>query len=526
MSAFVLGKSARSSSKAVYLILLMFAALAAFSLAGAQQAFAANDMTAGGIESSPQAATSVDPQSYEYPYKDPNDSDIYISMNGRVSGTIIYDVTTKTLTIENVKSDEGYLNICILLHTVTLKLVGDNVIDEIYTFNPLIITGSGSLTGKIVGSTLKSAGITVKSGTIKGNITSGADFAMSGGTVKGNVWAYNGAAKMSGGTIAGSLSTDKKLTMTKGTIKYVSGDSSVVSCYGLDMKGGTISATNAKYGVSVRGSEGVAGNLKMTGGKIAIAGTSYTGLSISGGNLVMSGGTLAVTGSHQDAISVSYNRYRSKNYGGKVQIKGGAFKATVKTPKSYYAVYATSMTNKLTATKAIVGRLSPGAQFKVGGNLYKVMKYSAAKLAKYGSSKTSATINKVTYGKHAYDVEGIAAGAFNSKAGQKVKSIVVASLVSEIGAKAFYNTKSLTSLRFNYTGWIKRVYDSNYNLKSLKVNSGYTVSAKAFTKCGKNGGKGLTVSLGKNGIWSKEAGIYKTFLAGRGLSRSAKLKSY
>jgi len=207
-------------------------------------------------------------------------------------------------------------------------------------------------------------------------------------------------------------------------------------------------------------------------------------------------------------------------------IKGGAFKAAVKTPKSYWALDADSISNKIAPIKALVGRVGKGMQFKYGGNIYQTMSSNSAKLVKYGSSKTSVAINKVAYGKNALEVRAIAGSAFNTKAGQKVTSIVVASYLEGIGSNAFANTKSLKALRFNYTGWMKRNYDSSYNLKSVTVYPGDIVSAKAFNKCGKGGGKYLKIALGKNGVWSKEASVYKRFLIKHGLSRSATLKTY
>ena len=183
--------------------------------------------------------------------------------------------------------------------------------------------------------------------------------------------------------------------------------------------------------------------------------------------------------------------------------------------------------NKLGVFKTITGRLTQGAQFVVGKNLYQVMKSSMyVTLVKYNAASKKPKINKATYGGYAYEVGGIGANAFNTAAGKKVTSITINSYITQIGKNAFANTKALKTLTFKSTTGIKRVYDSKYNLKSVKVYPDCTVAKKAFAKAGKGGGTQLTVKLGKYGIWSKEAAKYKKFLKSKGLSGSAKLKTY
>ncbi len=515
----------------VAMMIVIATVITAVSNLGAQEAFAAQGLEAGSVAPGTQQAldaqsTSLAAQSSEYIYRDPADSSNYIYISNKESGSAKFDPETRTLTLSNVKCPSGDLSVYLTGKPVTVNLVGTNSVSAIYSDVSLIVKGSGSLAGRITCSSSKSARVRIAGGTIKGNVSSGGAFTMTGGKVVGNVSAFNGSAKMTGGAIKGALSIDGKLTMKGGTISLTNVEDAAVRCSSLAMTGGSIVAKNCSNGVSVHGKSGTAHNLVISGGRIEVVSPNYTGIMVSGGNLLQKGGKLAVVGAQRSGISVTRLTHNGKAYGGKATIKGGIFKATVKTPSTYWALDATVISNKIASVKALTGRVAKGMQFKRGGNVYKTMDSYSAKLVKYGSSKTKAVINKVTYGKNSLEVQGIAALAFNTTAGKKVTSIVVDSFLEEIGSKAFANTKSLKALRFNYTSWMKRNYDSSYNLRSVTVYPGDIVSAKAFYKCGKGGGKYLKVSLGKNGVWHKDASVYKRFLISRGLSRSAKLKTY
>ncbi|MBR0405243.1 MAG: leucine-rich repeat protein [Eggerthellaceae bacterium] len=434
-----------------------FAALIMAFGVSAQPADAyAADLVAGGLDAN--ASAQVDAQStYEHPGNDSK-----ISIGDKTAGTVSYNASTKTITLDNVKAET--LSIYYEGQSFTLVLNGSSSLTNLFSYSSITMKGTGSLAVSDTFCAFNKSVLTMTQGTIQGKVQAGS-LVMRGGTIKG------------------------------------SGDSAnIIAKYGLTMSSGTINLASPKY----------------------------TGISISSGDFTMTGGSLSVTNAGSDAIDVSkYANSSSIVNIGKATISGGSLTLTVANPKYSSAVYAGSMSNKLGCIKTIAGRLPCGAKFTVGGNLYEVMKSTMyARLLKYNAKSKKAKINKATYGKYAYEVAGIGANAFNTAAGKKVTSITINSYLTEIGAKAFYNTKALKTLTLKSTGWMQRLYDKKYNLKKVKVAKDCSVARKAFSKAGKKGGKGLTVKLGKSGVWSKEAGKYKAFLKSKGLSSSAKLKTW
>ena len=345
----------------------------------------------------------------------------------------------------------------------TLVLNGISSLDGFYSYSSITVNGSGSLAVSDTLNVFDKNVLTVNKGTIQGQV-------------------YASTLVMKGGAIKGS------------------GDSAKIS---------------TRYGIT------------MSGGTIALANPKYTGINVTNGDFTMSGGDLSVTGAGSSAICVSKFEGNSTANTGKATITGGSLTVSVTTPTSSWAIDAGITSNTLDCFKSIQGRLSNGAQFVVGGNQYQVMPHSFnVRLVKYGAKAKKAKVEKVTYGGYAYEVGAIGANAFNNSAGRKVTSITVNSYLYEIGANAFANTKALKTLAFKSTGWIKRVYDKKYNLKSLKVNADCSIAKKAFSKAGKGGGKNLTVKLGKSGVYRKEVAKYKKFLKKKGLSGKAKLKQW
>ena len=265
------------------------------------------------------------------------------------------------------------------------------------------------------------------------------------------------------------------------------------------------------------------GSLRMKGGAITVIDPTYEGIYVEDGDMVMTGGVITVTGAHAAAIDAF--KMENGKRAGKVVITGGKLTAKVLHPGTKYAVWAGSMSNKVSSLVDIEGILPTGAKFKKDKNVYRVMDYveQTAKLVKYNGGKT-ATINKVKYGKATYKIAGIGAGAFNTSAGKKVTSIAIKSKLSRIESKAFYGTKSLKTLKIRKPYFIKQ--NGKGSSLKLKVRSGCSVSKKAFTKCGKGGGKNLTVVLYNDGVKKSEASTYKSFLVKRGLPKSAKLRQY
>jgi len=360
----------------------------------------------------------------------------------------------------------------------------------------------------------------VKAKALSINIQGGSfTLVMNGASSLQDLFSYSSLTVKGAGSLAISESLDafdnSVLTMTQGTI------SGQVFAGKLTMTGGKIMGSGVTAKISARN------GLVMSGGTIALSSPKYTGISVTNGDFTMTGGTLSVLNAGSSGVDVSHYATTSSPNTGKITITGGSLSITVKAPTTSYAMYAASMSNPLGCFKTLQGRLPFGAQFTVGNNLYQVMKLTMdVKLMQYNGKAKKVKVNKVSFGGYNYEVGGIGAGAFNTKAGKKVTSIALNSYITEIGAKAFANTKALKKLTFKYMGWMKRVYDAKYNLKKVKVDSASVIAKKAFTKCGKNGGKSLTVVIGRTGVWHKEAAKYKKLLRSRGMSKSAKLKTY
>ena len=296
---------------------------------------------------------------------------------------------------------------------------------------------------------------------------------------------------------SGSIVVDSMLTIVKPS--------------GLTVQGGTIDGTIS------------CGWLKMQGGTIKNINPQYEGMYVTDGDLTMTGGTIQITGAHAAAIDL-YKKVDGK-FVGKAVFKGGSVTAKVLNPDSKYAIWAGSIANALSCMKEIAGLLSPGAKFKAGKNIYKVIDENkrTVKLFKYHGGE-KAVVNRVSYGRVIYKVTGIGNSAFNTKEGKAVTRLTIKPKVSQIGSKAFYGMSSLERLRIPQPYFIERT-GKGKTLK-LKVRSECSVSKTAFAKCGKNGGKGLVVKLYSKGVHKSEASTYKKFLASKGLSTNIKLKQY
>ena len=451
-------------------------------------------------------------------------SDGLVAVYGKTAGTVSYDAASKTLTLNAVKAEE----LAAKSGSVTLNLVGASSLDVPAYYSYRNAQGS-YVSGTAAGS------LSVKgSGSLAGNVRLKGSLAIQGGTINATSTSSSlpGVTctkfTMKGGTLNGSLSCTS-FSMTGGSISKSGGD-----CYGIEvedggfaMKGGKITLSKAKGGIYLWTSKNKQRTMKVTGGTIKIATPKSAGIYLSAANLAMKGGVVKVTKAQRNGIFAISKAYGSKDLGGKVVASGGKLYVQTYTPRSYVAISADSMSNKPAVLKSIKGALPAGASFKVAGNTYKVKRAYAtsgsAILTKYGSSTTSFTFNKAKFGGVSYTVEGVAAKAFNTKAGQKVKKLVFANSIDYIGANAFANTKALTSLVFRQFS-AKASYSSDYRtVKSYSLYSGTTINKKAFAKAGKGGGKKLVVTLNK-GVYSYQSNAYKKLLVSKGLPKSAKLK--
>ena len=415
--------------------------------------------------------------------------------------------------------------------------------------------------------------LTISGGTVKGSI-SASSLTMTKGVV-GSIQCDNGAVKISGGTVKGGISAGTLTVSGSASLSYTgtgkNNSSTPISCTSLVMKGGkinvskcsgavsasksismsggsitakncggcirlysgsssssltmtggTITATDCDYGISLQGnsSNRVTSNLVIKKGTITVTNPSDEGIYIWTGNLTMTGGTIKITGAYGRAVEVHSGTYRGKTYGGKVSITGGSVTATARNPKSNSAIRADSMTNSVASLKTIAGILPNGARFKVGGNTYQVRYYGVV-LTSYGSTKTKAVFKNVSYGKYSYSVRGVAAGAFSTKRGKKVKSLVFANQLDYLGKGAFKNTVSLTSIKFNYLH-VDSVSKKNKNgtyTTIYKKSKDANLANGCFAGMGKAKGRGLTVRIG----YSKEDNVaWRKFMRKLGLPAGAK----
>lgn len=229
------------------------------------------------------------------------------------------------------------------------------------------------------------------------------------------------------------------------------------------------------------------------------------GQAISGYNVTIKGGTYSLSTCHEGGIDSRKN----------VTISGGKVNVACESTDSYAINCGPNgkVSNSYKLLGKIRGCLGKGATFKVDRNMYKVCDLSRVKLVSYGSSKTKANASTAKFGGYKYRISAISANAFNTKAGHKVSSITLGSSVESIGKHAFYKTSKLKTLNMRSSF---RLF--GYNSSSKWSTKG--IAKGALSKCGKNGGKGLTVKAGGYGYLPKKT---KKALVRVGLSSKAKV---
>ena len=430
-----------------------------------------------------------------------------ISVSNRTAGTTSFDAASNTLSLNGVTAS----SIAISAKDVTIALVGDNTLTNNISASTntrsVAITGSGQLMrkhkkdGSYFITTEKD--LVIRGGKILGGAKVGGDYAQTGGSIDGSLY------------IKGSFSISKGTITCSGT-----GSDTAVEVEGnFTMSGGKIVATKAAAVYM----DAIGRSFTMSGGKIASTDASQEGIFISGGNLKMSGGAISVKGTPLNAISVYSAKKKGVVYGGKIVVTSGYITAISKSDTST-AIAADSMKNPASSLKKIRGFLPDYATFKKSGNIYQLNPTNggSAFLMKYGSKKTKVKLSRVKYGGQWYPIGGIGDGAFNTKAGHKVKSIVdTYSELIYVGSKAFYGTKKLKKLQFDLYLDYKAKYP---RLLDIRCASFTKVAKDAFKKCGKSGGKGLTITIGDRGIGKKDVKVYKRFLKKHGMPGSVKFK--
>ena len=475
----------------------------AFALAGAQSAWAAQEAStlhAGD-------AISIGVADEEALVDDENGR---ITVSERTAGTVSFNSSTCVLTLNNLKADEVYVS---YPKPVTINLVGASVVDTFAdNCDAATIKGSGSFKGDFQIDAGDNATLTVAGGKLVGEI-------------KG---AYGARLVVKGGTVVGSVTLEGPITVKGGTIRGTSLDHGI-SCYSFKMTSGVVNFSKVEVGVQI-GYNGIKScDFVMSGGKIVISQPS-TGIDLFGCNAKISGGTIKIVKAADCAIEVGQYKNKGKKIGGTLKVTGGKLTCT---SKSDTAIDAESMKNKLGTLKKIQGYLPIGATFVLAKNTYQVTYWGYATLLKYGSTSKKATIYKVKYGNKAYEVTGIGKNAFNTKAGKKVKSIIIKSPINKISAKAFAGTKSLKLLKFANRGnnWIDgktKTVSGEMNeweeYTSFFVCEGVSVSNKAFANMGTNGGTGLTVRIADfNTFEPQEMVLFEKFMKSKGMPANVKL---
>lgn len=310
-----------------------------------------------------------------------------------------------------------------------------------------------------------------------------------------------------------------------GTTIYQSGSATGKTVSGVSYSGNTLTLNNASLNyssdvINISGLKTDTVNVVLKGSNSLKTTSSYgdgidssTKLSFSGSNLTMNS---CYRGISSDAVvtikSGTFNLWNCGYYGiesdGGINISGG--KLNITTTGNGYALYSSDgkISNKAKNLGYILGGLSAGAEFKKGGSTYKLTSVFDAALKKYGGKK-KAKIDEVSFGGQSYTIRGIAAKAFKTKKGAKVKSITVSNHVDTVGKLAFAGTKKLTKLDLS---------DAYY---LTGTGSGSVINKKAFAKCGKAGGKKLKVKTGwTSKTYQKKS---KKFLVKKGLSKKAKV---
>ena len=420
-----------------------------------------------------------------------------VSIDGVTEGSATYDGQTATLTLDGITAGDIYAE-----HTIKVVLVGTNSCSRIRlgADSSLTIAGTGSLS--LV------------------SYISAFDFKLEGGTVSVTdstfgVWASNSFAMRGGSLDIKGLGSGGTAIHSDGNVAISGGKITVYGQQDLGIDAGVATETEVVERP---------GSVTITGGTVSIGGpSSYSlGIRANAGNIKMTGGTVKVSASWR-ALDAFRAKYNGKYCGGVVSVTGGALTATVSNPSSNYAIRAgAKVVSKATCLKTVKGRMSVGASFKVAGNTYSVLVEDdydrCVTLTSYGSTKTAATFSKVKYGGQTYAVTGVEAKAFSTGQGKKLKKIIFKQDLTTIGKLAFSNTSSLTSLSLKLN--LTEVWKSG-KVKGLKPYEGScTVAKTAFKKCGKAGGKKLSVR-----VYGSPAGkgAYRTYLTKRGLSKKAKL---
>ena len=139
-----------------------------------------------------------------------------------------------------------------------------------------------------------------------------------------------------------------------------------------------------------------------------------------------------------------------------------------------------------TGVPATQAGLSVGDTFTKGGNLYKVIEVDAdgtdpseVMLVKYGSSKTKAKVNAVTYKGETFEVDRIGKNAFNNAKGHKVASLTIGNHVDRIQAKAFYGCKKLKTINLRKAD----VIELEKTAKGYRIDE-LDIAKTAFAKAG------------------------------------------
>ena len=444
-----------------------------------------------------------------------------VQVYGLTSGSVTFDEATSTLGLDGATASRIWLYDT--PPALTVELVGESALAEDAALGAattdITVTGDGSLSSGIFARNLS-----IASGTVLGSVSCSGDFTMTGGSVVGNVWC------------------EGNFSMTDGTVKATSGDFGV-ACATFDMSGGTVVVDGSTgLGVSVRGKKDAKDNMApytatMSGGTIRISSTRDPGIGFGGiATFNITGGTVEITNCSCGIAILGYAERRTdKARGGFLNITGGSVTA-LSSDTGERGLEARHMTNKLGCIKKVSGFLPEGGTFEVGGNVYASLgdgtgsaKYpTSATLTKYGSKSKNPRFGTVKYCGAMYSVEGVGSKAFSTKRGAKVKSIYFKDF-DYCAPEAFAGTKSLTKLelaepsladirdakgRVKYYMWpANRVHC----LVVVRVEKG------AFSKCGKNGGKGLTVVL-HDYYDSASPSMFRKAFTSRGMNKEFKLK--
>ena len=446
----------------------------------------------------------------------------YIEIRGITSGSVAYDPATKTITLDNASGSDAMVWVQLAEQAINLNLVGESKLgfDTYKEGKTLTVSGDGRLIGRILSRCGRN--VITQSGTIEG-ILDTSDTDENGEEVWGDV-------TLKGGTVSGTVECGM-LCIDGGAIVASNCKDFAIRADGLDMNGGKIELGKCVSGIRVTKSLSMSdGAIRMTN----ITDGDGEGYGISAGSITQTGGSVELL---KCDVPLSAD--------GKVTIKGGTLSATARAPKANHAIDAKSMTCKEGCLKAIEGGLPKGMCFSAGGNSYQVLnRIGDVALLKYGAKSKKPVLGSTTYGKYTYAVTKIASKAFDTKSGRKVTAITLrngsytksrAKLKDWTIAKyAFYNTKSLRKLTIKNKIWREVVDYSGRNpaFKSVKASS--TIKKNAFAKCGRNGGKGLTivVDLAERVTMSSRdwfvpegwASRFKSVLVSKGMSKYAKIK--